>query len=105
MGESVSIWVLARGRPEDDTTGRDQGADGHSGGELCKTMTLTKLHLRREVEPASPRMQYSDTDINGHVNNSRYADFACDVLEMQDLEPDHFLSYSDRLPGRMPARR
>ena len=37
-------------------------------------------------------MRYSDTDINGHVNNTRYADFACDALDMDQLEQGHFLS-------------
>ena len=37
-------------------------------------------------------MRYSDTDINGHVNNIRYADFACDTLDMDRLEQDRFLS-------------
>ena len=37
-------------------------------------------------------MRYSDTDINGHVNNTRYADFACDALEMEKLEAGTFLS-------------
>ena len=37
-------------------------------------------------------MRYSDTDVNGHVNNTRYADFACDAVEMEDLAPDRFLA-------------
>lgn len=28
-------------------------------------------------------MRYSDTDINGHVNNVHYADFACDALHLE----------------------
>ena len=39
-----------------------------------------------------PCRRYSDTDLNGHVNNTRYADFACDALEMERLGPDRFLS-------------
>ena len=35
-------------------------------------------------------MHYSDTDINGHVNNTRYADFACDAVGMP--RPGQFLS-------------
>ena len=34
---------------------------------------------------------YSDIDINGHVNNIRYADFACDAVEMEGLPRDRFL--------------
>ena len=37
-------------------------------------------------------MRYSDTDINGHVNNIRYADFACDAVGMESLPEDKFLA-------------
>ena len=37
-------------------------------------------------------MRYSDSDINGHVNNTRYADFACDAIDMEQLEQKRFLS-------------
>lgn len=35
--------------------------------------------------------QYTDLDVNGHVNNTRYADWACDILGIDALK-DHFLS-------------
>ena len=37
-------------------------------------------------------MRYSDTDINGHVNNTRYADFVCDALRLEGLPRSRFLS-------------
>ena len=37
-------------------------------------------------------MHYSDTDVNGHVNNVRYADFICDALHMERLGPERFVS-------------
>ena len=37
-------------------------------------------------------MRYSDTDINGHVNNTRYADFICDALELERLPENRFLA-------------
>ena len=30
--------------------------------------------------------QYSDLDVNGHVNNTRYADWLCDALGTETLE-------------------
>ena len=94
VGECVSIWVLVRA--SDRKILRLESVEelqNTGGGELCKTKKLTKLRLPEEMEPASRRrMQYSDTDINGHVNNCRYADFACDALEMQDLAPGKYLS-------------
>ncbi len=93
VGESVSGWVLA------DVNSRKllrlssvAELEGTDGGELCKPMTLNKLRCParlREVERR--RMRYSDTDINGHVNNIRYADFACDAIELDKLEEDQFL--------------
>ena len=94
VGESVSGWVLA----SVDTRkllrlGSIAELERTGGGALCKTMTLAKLHqpeVLREVERRL--MRYSDTDLNGHVNNTRYADFACDAVEMQRLTPDRFLA-------------
>ena len=37
-------------------------------------------------------MHYSDTDVNGHVNNTRYADFVCDAVELDKLPPEQFLA-------------
>ena len=94
VGECVSIWVLVQA--SDRKILRLESVEelqNTGGGELCKTKKLTKLRLPQEMEPVCHRrMQYSDTDINGHVNNCRYADFVCDAMEMQNLEEDKFLS-------------
>ncbi len=40
------------------------------------------------METAGRRLlHYSDTDLNGHVNNNRYADFACDAMEIEIWAP------------------
>ena len=94
VGECVSAWVLA----SMDTRQIIRLAtvyelDGTGGGELCKSKKLSKLRLPQDLELAGRRkLRYSDTDLNGHVNNTRYADFACDALEMERLGPDRFLS-------------
>ncbi len=36
-------------------------------------------------------MRYSDCDINGHVNNVRYADFVCDALHMEKLGRESYV--------------
>lgn len=94
VGESVSAWVLA------DVASRRLMKLGSiaelantGGGALCKTMTLAKLHRPdglREVERRP--MRYSDTDLNGHVNNTRYADFACDAVGMEGLSGRRYLA-------------
>ena len=94
VGESVSAWVLAS--LKDHRMMRLSAIrelDGTDGGELCKERMLSKLHGPQQLREVEQRpMRYSDTDINGHVNNTRYADFACDALDMDNLEQGHFLS-------------
>ena len=85
VGEGVSTWVLA----DADThkllrLGDVAEFQNTDGGELCKDKTLSRLRRPQELEVAGRReMRYSDTDINGHVNNVRYADFVCDALHLE----------------------
>ena len=66
-----------------------QGTDG---GELCKAVSLHKLRLPVDLPDREERpLRYSDTDYNGHVNNNRYADFACDALHLEALLPGCFV--------------
>ena len=94
VGEAVSGWVLASvdshklvrlsAIPELEGTG---------GGPLCKTMTLAKLRQPGDLREVERRpMRYSDSDLNGHVNNTRYADFACDAVGMEALPQDRYLA-------------
>ncbi len=87
VGEFTSLWVLAEkdshktveftGMPEFPTENPPS----------AKTVTLPRilfpdgmaLHDRR-------RLYYSDTDLNGHMNNTRYVDLATDAAEL-DLRP------------------
>ncbi|NCB62283.1 MAG: acyl-ACP thioesterase [Clostridia bacterium] len=94
IGEAVSVWVLA----DADTHALfrlSKAAEfaGTSGGELCKTKVLNKLRVPGPLTETEERtLHYSDCDINGHVNNVRYADFACDALHMETLGKGRFLS-------------
>ncbi len=93
VGEAVSAWVLA------DVTSRHLLRLGAIpsladtwGGELCKTRLLKKLRMPEDLTERDRRpMRYSDTDLNGHVNNTRYADFACDALRMDLMPPGRYL--------------
>ncbi len=94
VGEAVSSWVMANV----DTHKLLRLSDisefaGTEGGELCKDKLLNKLRLPEELAPAGRRhLYYSDADINGHVNNARYADFACDALGMEALGRENVVS-------------
>lgn len=93
IGEAVSTWVLADADTyrllRMDRLVEFQGTDG---GALCKAKTLHRFSLPPVMTGSEARpMRYSDTDINGHVNNSRYADFACDALHLERLLPGRFV--------------
>ena len=94
VGEAVSAWVLA------DVNSHKlmrlstiPELTGTGGGTLCKTMTLAKLRQPGDLREVERRpMRYSDSDLNGHVNNTRYADFACDAVGMEALPQDRYLA-------------
>lgn len=94
VGEAVSNWVLANQDTRKMLRASQVELDGfrHTGGSLCKGITLNKLRKPEEMDTAGQRLlHYSDTDINGHVNNARYADFALDALYPQALTEGGFL--------------
>lgn len=87
VGSAVSLWVMvdpdshkvvpARGCPE------LQGTDG---GALCGRERLHRLELPGTFDGRALReLRYSETDMNGHINNTHYADFLCDALHLERL--------------------
>lgn len=94
IGEAVSTWVLADADSY-KLMAMDQLAEfrGTDGGALCKERRLHGLKLPKVMTGREERpMRYSDTDINAHVNNSRYADFACDALHLERHLPGRYVS-------------
>ena len=94
VGQAVSTWALA------DVDSRKLARmervagllEGNRNEKGEKTITLSRLRLPEEMTFAEERLaRYSETDLNGHVNNTRYADYACDALHVEELEPGHFL--------------
>ena len=94
IGQAVTLWVLVDVDSHKLFRMKDlEEFRGTDGGGLCKNVKLHRVRLPEEFDGREERaMRYSDTDINGHVNNTRYADFACDALEMEKLEAGTFLS-------------
>ena len=85
IGQAVTGWVLVDADSHRLLRMKDvsemQGTDG---GELLKTVRLHRAPQPGVWEASAPReMRYSDTDINGHINNAHYADFACDALHLE----------------------
>lgn len=94
VGEAVSSWVLADQETRALLRPRAFPELGESGGgSLCKEKELKKLRPPRELALLQERELYeSDTDVNGHVNNARYADFVTDALGLDRLPPEHFVA-------------
>ena len=94
IGSAVSLWVMvdpdshkvvpARGCPE------FRGTDG---GELNRKERLRRVELPEAFDDRTLReMRYSDTDMNGHINNVHYADFLCDAVHLETLGRGKFVS-------------
>ena len=77
---SVSLWVLM------DLNTRSMVLPGKSGVDLDGTLLGTELALPRSLTPKPldnrhcRRVCYTDLDINGHMNNTRYLDWIADLL-------------------------
>lgn len=94
VGEALSLWVLVDLDTHKLVRLADIGEFGEtSGGSLCRSDTLHRFRLPPDMVPAEVRrLHYSDTDMNGHVNNVKYADFACDALHLEELGKGKFVS-------------
>lgn len=85
IGQGVTLWVLVDAAEHKLMRMKDvaefQGTDG---GELKKSIKLHRAPMPERFDDRSLReMRYSDTDINGHINNIHYADFACDAIHLE----------------------
>lgn len=94
VGEAVSVWVLADAQTHRlARMNKIEEFQGTDGGSLCKQLHLSRFKLPTAMAEADRRaMHYSDTDINGHVNNVRYADFICDAIRLDRLGEHSYVS-------------
>lgn len=94
VGRALSAWVLADWQTRGILKlGDVRELDGTDGGSLIRTGNLRKPRLPPDMAPAETRrLHYSDTDMNRHVNNVRYADFACDALRLEALGTGKYIS-------------
>lgn len=93
VGEAVSVWVLVQLSDRKMLRlSQVPELEGTEGGDRNKNVLLSKLRMPDGMQLAERRpMRYSDTDINAHVNNTRYADFACDAIHAEGLEEGWFI--------------
>ena len=94
VGEAVSVWVLAHAQTHRLARMGDlEEFRGTDGGELRKSKTISRFRMPPGLpEVERRRLHYSDTDVNGHVNNIRYADYISDAIRLDLLGKDQFVS-------------
>lgn len=94
VGQALSAWVLAGIESRKLLhLSEVEEVENTGGGSLCRGDTLRKFRLPDGLAVAEERrLHYSDTDINGHVNNTRYADFLCDALDLERVGAGKYVS-------------
>ena len=93
IGQALAIWSLVsltdHSIARADHFPEFAGTDGVA---LNRDTKLPKLKLPTPLTLAHSRtLHYSDTDGNGHVNNTRYADFLCDAAALEAAHPGTFV--------------
>ena len=85
IGRAVSTWVMVDVDSHKLFRMKDLAEfAGTDGGELCFDKKLHRVSVPGEFDGwEERRLGYSETDINGHINNTRYADYACDALHLE----------------------
>ena len=83
---ATGIWTLIDETSRDFIDPKENGIhiEGEeTGNELAPAMSIPMppLDLSQTLHAT-----YSLVDINGHVNNAKYMDFLCDLVEQDDLE-------------------
>lgn len=88
LGYAGTLWVLMDINTRKMLPPGDVAACIPDNSDLTAPMTLpgTVDMLEGDTEIFSRLPQYTDLDVNGHVNNTRYADWACDALGIETME-------------------
>ena len=87
IGESTSVWVLANRLTKRPILLENLPELPKKDAPTAKDMILSRVEFPADMSLHHRRqLFYSDTDINGHINNTRYVDLACDAAEL-NLRP------------------
>ena len=112
VGKAGSLWLLLDLGTRRMLPPGDIGRLMPDNRDLSVPMNLpaTVGKLQGEEFVSEYRPVYTDLDVNGHVNNSRYADWLCNALGidlMTEYEPEHIiLNYNHEvLPGQVITLR
>ena len=93
IGQGTTVWVMADVDSRKLFRMKDLAEfRGTDGGERNKSVKLRRIPMPEVFDRRTRRdLRYSDTDINGHINNTHYADFACDSLHLEALGRGKFV--------------
>lgn len=87
VGEATTVWVLANRSTKRPIHLEHLPELPEQDPPTAKNITLSRIRFPDNMTlHDTRRLYYSDTDINGHINNTRYVDLACDAAEL-DLRP------------------
>lgn len=83
IGEATTMWVLANRMTKRPILLESLPELPEADIKTAKSITLSRITFPEHMELHDQRkLYYSDTDINGHINNTRYVDLACDAAEL-----------------------
>ena len=83
VGEATTVWVLANRKTKRPINLEHLPEFPVVNPPAAKSITLSRIVFPEQMELHDRRkLYYSDTDINGHINNTRYVDLACDAAEL-----------------------
>ncbi len=86
IGYALSTWVLADVKSHALLKAEDIIFGNGASEEDMFTEKLGKIRMPKELKEVAVRqLGYSETDANGHINNTRYADYACDAIHFETL--------------------
>ena len=87
VGEATTVWVLANRRTHRTMNLEHLPELPAENVPDAKDITISRIQFPENMTLHDRRkLYYSDTDINGHINNTRYVDLASDAAEL-NLRP------------------
>lgn len=91
LGRATSLWVLFNIHERYlCRTGEIGETYPHDLAHGIALEEPTKIKMPDDMEHLCTRtVTYSDTDMNGHMNNAKYADWVCELFNANALQRDH----------------
>lgn len=86
LGEMVTSWVLVNIHTRRPMRPSALPGEFPANEERTSSLALPGMLRIEDAQPAHTRaVQYSDLDVNQHMNNTRYLDWVCDLLPLDAM--------------------